>query len=130
MKNHYSLILHKPSFYWSAFEFKKFHMLSYQSVVNINIIMKFLIGHKAFFSLCTLSRRVPLSLTIISWSIHTLKKLVEIFLYFEKFSRMSTELERTSWIRGHVRRSSGSVHSLHNWVTAVWRLKLRFLYIK
>ena len=28
-------------------------MASYQSVVNINIIMKFLIGHKAFVSLCT-----------------------------------------------------------------------------
>ena len=33
--------------------FKSFIMVSYQSVVNINIIMKFLIGHKAFVSLCT-----------------------------------------------------------------------------
>ena len=28
-------------------------MASYQSVVNINIIMKFVIGHQAFVSLCT-----------------------------------------------------------------------------
>ena len=28
-------------------------MASYQSVVNINIIMKFLVGHKAIVSLCT-----------------------------------------------------------------------------
>ena len=33
--------------------FKRFIMASYLSVVNINIIMKFLIGHKAFVSLCT-----------------------------------------------------------------------------
>ena len=37
--------------------------LFYQSVVNINIIMKFLIGDKAFVSLCTLSHGVLLSLT-------------------------------------------------------------------
>ena len=38
-------------------------MASYQSVVNINIIMKFLIGHIAFVSLCTLSHCRLLSLT-------------------------------------------------------------------
>ena len=32
--------------------FKSFIIASHQSVVNINIIMKFLIGHKAFVSLC------------------------------------------------------------------------------
>ena len=32
---------------------KSLIMASYQSVVNINIIMKFLIGHKAFVSLGT-----------------------------------------------------------------------------
>ena len=39
-------------------------MASHQSVVNINIIIKFLIGHKAFVSLCTLSHCVLLSLTL------------------------------------------------------------------
>ena len=48
-----------PSFYTSQactdqpLCFKSFIMTSYQSIVNINIIMKFLIGHKAFVSLCT-----------------------------------------------------------------------------
>ena len=42
--------------------FKSFIMVSYQSVVNINIIMKFLVGHKPFVSLCTLSHCVLLSL--------------------------------------------------------------------
>ena len=40
-----------------------FIMASYKSVVNINIIMKFPIGHKAFVSLCTMSHSVLLSLT-------------------------------------------------------------------
>ena len=58
-----------PSFYTSQASnnqplcFKSFIMASYQSVVNINIIMKFLIGHKAFVSLCTLSHCRLLSLT-------------------------------------------------------------------
>ena len=38
-------------------------MASYQSVVNINIIMKFFIGHKAFVSPRTLSHCVLLSLS-------------------------------------------------------------------
>ena len=38
-------------------------MASYQNVVSINIIMKFLIGRQAFVSLCTLSHSVLLSLT-------------------------------------------------------------------
>ena len=33
--------------------FKSFIIASHQSTVNINIILKFLIGHKAFVSLCT-----------------------------------------------------------------------------
>ena len=40
-------------------------MTSYQSVIYINI-MKFLIGHKAFVSLCTMSHCLLLSLTEIS----------------------------------------------------------------
>ena len=40
-------------------------MASYQSVGNINIIMKFLTGHKAFVSLYTLSHCRLLSLTVI-----------------------------------------------------------------
>ena len=58
-----------PSFYTSQAStehplcFKSFIMASYQSVVNINIIMKFLIGHKVFVSLCTLSHWVLLTLT-------------------------------------------------------------------
>ena len=48
-----------PSFYTSQAStgqflcFKIFIMASHQSVVNINIIIKFPIGHKAFVSLCT-----------------------------------------------------------------------------
>ena len=59
-----------PSFYTSQASsdqpscLKIFIMASYQSVVNINIIMKFLIGHKAFVSLCTLSHCALLSLTL------------------------------------------------------------------
>ena len=55
-----------PSFYTSQVSIgqslclKSFIMASYQSVVNINIIMKFLRGHKAFVSLCT---TLPYSLT-------------------------------------------------------------------
>ena len=60
---HFQLLLIKtiiPSFHTSqaATEqplcFKSFIMASHQSVVNINIITKFPIGHKAFVSLCTL----------------------------------------------------------------------------
>ena len=48
-----------PSFYTSQAStdqplcFKSFIMASYQSVINLNIIMKFLIEHKDFVSLCT-----------------------------------------------------------------------------
>ena len=62
-----------PSFYTSQAStdqplcFKSFIAASYQSVVDINIIMKFLIGHKAFVSLCTLSHCVLLSLTSNFW---------------------------------------------------------------
>ena len=45
-------------------------MTSYESVFNINIIMKFLIGHEAFISLCTLSHCVLLSLQSINQSIN------------------------------------------------------------
>ena len=41
-------------------------MASYQSVVIINIIIKFLIGHKAFVSLCTLSHCVLFSLIFVT----------------------------------------------------------------
>ena len=51
-----------PSFYTSQASseqhlcFKSFIMASYQSFVNINLIMKFLIEHKDFVSLCTVHR--------------------------------------------------------------------------
>ena len=57
-----------PSFYTSQAStdhllcFKSFKMTSYQSVVNINIIIHFLIGHKAVVSLCTTlpyTKRLP-----------------------------------------------------------------------
>ena len=62
-----------PSFYRSQAStdqplcFKMFIMASHQSVVNINIIMNFPIGYKAFVSLgvCTMSHCVLLSLTAI-----------------------------------------------------------------
>ena len=42
--------------------FKSFIMASHQSVVNINIIMKFPIGQRVFVLLCTMSHCVLLSL--------------------------------------------------------------------
>ena len=51
----------KPLFVHST-QFTMFIMASHQSVVNRNIILKFPIGHKAFFSLCTMSHFVLLSL--------------------------------------------------------------------
>ena len=53
-------------------------MALYQSVLNINIIMKFLIGHKAFLSLCTLFHCVVLSVTLI----FNLKKFQIFFEHF------------------------------------------------
>ena len=61
------MLIKKPLFFHSTQAklllcFKIFIMASYQSVVNINIITKFLIGHKAFVSLCAMFHCVLLSL--------------------------------------------------------------------
>ena len=60
--------------------FKSLIMATYQSVVNINIIMKVLIGHKAFVSLCTLSHCTTLSLctTTLLWYANTLNNYISL----------------------------------------------------
>ena len=101
-----------PSFYTSQAStdqplcFKSFTVTSYQSVVNINIIMKFLIGHKAFVSLCTLSHCVLLSLTHIPLWPHT-----HFFDHIRKW-RVSPDEGSAQW-RGHLRDNTNKKDDTH-----------------